>query len=153
MQPRRLVVPRTSGDRDVENLPASPSKAVRRTRSHLATLPFLVCLLGCSATVFYFAHSITKAPFGTIHDSLQHQEVAPAPAPRELPSHRILLASHNRLAWYLPDTDELFVIHEGEVRRGSRPEVSYIVTSIKMGPSGLITPTLHQNLHMWPVTD
>jgi hypothetical protein len=28
----------------------------------------------------------------------------------------LLLASHGRLMWYFPETDEYMVLHEGEVR-------------------------------------
>jgi hypothetical protein len=35
---------------------------------------------------------------------------------RPLPPNRLLLSTHNQVAWYLPDTDELLPLHEGEVR-------------------------------------
>lgn len=38
---------------------------------------------------------------------------------RPLPPNRLLLSTHNQVAWYLPDTDELLPLHEGEVRTAS----------------------------------
>ncbi|KAF8065849.1 hypothetical protein HT031_002909 [Scenedesmus sp. PABB004] len=34
--------------------------------------------------------------------------------PAPLPAHRLLLATHTRLAWYVPSTGELRVLHEGQ---------------------------------------
>jgi hypothetical protein len=38
-----------------------------------------------------------------------------AAAAAALPNNRLLLASHGRLMWYFPESDEYMVLHEGEV--------------------------------------
>jgi hypothetical protein len=60
-------------------------------------------------------------------------ERLPVPAGRRqpmpsdpLPQNRLLLATHSRLMWYFPDTDESLILHEGEVCGSGCLSVSFL---------------------------
>ena len=102
--------------------PSSPSKilrpAVRRSRRLLGLLAGLIACCGIILLFVSFRSSLQWLEVDYELGTLPHE-----PQP-QLPSHRLLLASHNRLSWYLPDKDELLVIHEGEVRLPPHPLLS-----------------------------
>ncbi len=80
----------------------------------LTSLLAAVTVLG----VVRFHQTHSAAATAAVQEATTHQTTSAVHArTSSLPLRRVLLASHNRLAWYTLDDDSIHVLHEGEVSK------------------------------------
>jgi hypothetical protein len=101
---------------------------LRLTKSLQAVLVFLDARNICSSVLFTLiagAAASFRPAMSSVNNNANpsaaaaatmQAPAAAAAAAAALPNNRLLLASHGRLMWYFPETDEYMVLHEGEVR-------------------------------------
>jgi hypothetical protein len=85
-----------------------------------------VLLLTCAAGLFYLTALYLMKSNSFVqqhHSSWYYHKTTSTSLSSSLDSalvpkdqHRVMLATHNRLAWYYPITDTMHVLHQGQVR-------------------------------------
>lgn len=98
--------------------PDSPKKAQwgrRRGPARVQKSLILLAVLLTAVTSLYMVHVQRALRRGGAADRVAAPRLRGSLSERDLPSHRLLLATHNRLMWYTPATDEVRLLHEGEV--------------------------------------